>query len=259
MSLHPCCLKGFTWNGTPKGKIGKLADNEAYIAGNSSKRAILYVHDALGWDWTNARLLADHFAAEVDATVYVPDFYHGFHPTEKDVNIYVGDDGEAKLEFTSDFDVKEFFTKNSPDARLPEILACAKELKKKYAFLGAVGYCWGGGVGFKIAAKEHGKLFDCVTIAHPGTPSDDDIRNLSVPVQILSPEHDPTFTQERKDFCLKEIPKLGIDFLYNYFPGVVHGFATKGDPENEVQKRALERAKNAVVQWCLQYASAKEQ
>lgn len=112
----------------------------------------------------------------------------------------------------------------------------------------------GGSINFKLASKEHGHLLDCVMIAHPGAPTDDDVRNLGVPVQIISPEYDPTFTQDRKDLCQSEIPKLGIDYTYNYFPKVMHGFCTKGDPKDEVQKHALEKAKTAVVNWFLTYA-----
>jgi hypothetical protein len=36
-----------------------------YVAGNNPEKAVLYVHDALGWQFKNARLLADHYAKEV--------------------------------------------------------------------------------------------------------------------------------------------------------------------------------------------------
>jgi dienelactone hydrolase len=35
--------------------------------------AIIVIHDLYGWTFPNIRLLADHYAAEVGATVYVPD------------------------------------------------------------------------------------------------------------------------------------------------------------------------------------------
>ena len=38
-----------------------------------SQVAILMVHDIFGWTFPNARLLADHYAKEADATVYLPD------------------------------------------------------------------------------------------------------------------------------------------------------------------------------------------
>ena len=35
----------------------------------------MIVHDLFGWQSPNPRLLADHYAQEVDATVFVPDLY----------------------------------------------------------------------------------------------------------------------------------------------------------------------------------------
>lgn len=34
---------------------------------------IMIVHDIFGWTSANTRLLADHYAKEADATVYIPD------------------------------------------------------------------------------------------------------------------------------------------------------------------------------------------
>ena len=72
-NLSDCCRTTFHWDGTPDGKIDKLADVPAYITGNNTDRAILVCHDALGWDHKNTRLVADHYAKEVGATVYLPD------------------------------------------------------------------------------------------------------------------------------------------------------------------------------------------
>ena len=33
----------------------------------------MIIHDIFGWTLPNSRLLADHYAKEVDATVYLPD------------------------------------------------------------------------------------------------------------------------------------------------------------------------------------------
>ena len=73
--MQECCRTGFRWNGTPVGREAKLADNEAYITGDNANRAILVCHDALGWKFNNTRLLADHYAKEVGATVYMPDLW----------------------------------------------------------------------------------------------------------------------------------------------------------------------------------------
>lgn len=73
--MQKCCVSGFNWKGTPKGKIERFADHEVYISGSNKERAILYIHDGYGWEFSNNRLLADHLADELDATVYLPDLY----------------------------------------------------------------------------------------------------------------------------------------------------------------------------------------
>jgi hypothetical protein len=77
MSVSTCCLKGFEWEGAPAGRIGKLANNEAYITGDNPNAAVMIIHDLLGWTFPNVRLLADHYAREANVTVYVPDFFGG--------------------------------------------------------------------------------------------------------------------------------------------------------------------------------------
>lgn len=64
-TFSPCCLKSFAWSGTPAGHESTLAENSTYITGSSTDAAILFIHDALGWRFKNARLLADHIAKEV--------------------------------------------------------------------------------------------------------------------------------------------------------------------------------------------------
>lgn len=70
-----------------------------------------------------------------------------------------------------------------------------------------------------------------------------------MPVQILAPEHDEMYTQELKDYTNSKIPTLGLQYDYQYFPGIAHGFAVRGDPKDPKAKQALERAKNAAVGW----------
>ena len=75
MSLDPCCVKGFQWDGQPEGKEIPFptSSNQAYIVGSNSDVAVMLIPDLFGWKYPNIRLLADHFAKEVPATVYVPD------------------------------------------------------------------------------------------------------------------------------------------------------------------------------------------
>ena len=78
MSISDCCLKGFQWDGTPVGKVEQfevVSGKQAYVTGSNPNVAILLIHDLLGWEFNNTRLLADHYAKEGDATLYMPDLY----------------------------------------------------------------------------------------------------------------------------------------------------------------------------------------
>jgi dienelactone hydrolase len=69
------CKSGFNWNGMPTGTETTIANQKVYMTGTSKSAAILIIHDIFGWKFGNLRLLADHFAAEANATVYLPDLY----------------------------------------------------------------------------------------------------------------------------------------------------------------------------------------
>ena len=72
--LSACCLEGFQWDGVPAGVNTTLGANNAYVTGPAdSKAAILVIHDLFGWTFPNIRLLADYYAREVGARVWVPD------------------------------------------------------------------------------------------------------------------------------------------------------------------------------------------
>ena len=71
--MSECCLKGFRWEAQPKGHETSLANVNCYVSGSNSSVAILLLHDLYGWKFQNTRLLADHYAEEVNATVYLPD------------------------------------------------------------------------------------------------------------------------------------------------------------------------------------------
>lgn len=63
----------------------------------------------------------------------------------------------------------------------------------------------------------------------------------------MAPERDPHFTEELKAFAVSEIPKLGVPFDYQYFPGLEHGFSVRGNRENAAEMEGLQRARRAAV------------
>ena len=240
MAIPSCCLKTFEWNGTPTGRVDRLAENDTYITGNNSDRAVLLIADLLGWSFPNSRLLADHYAREADATVYLPDFFGGeilpFEPLCK-----------GRFE---EIDLQGYLTRNSRAVREPEIFDCARALRKKYKKVAAVGFCYGGWAVFRLGAKEHQPpMVDCITAGHASLLTKDDIDSASVPVQILAPEHDEMYTPEMKMHSFVTLQKNGVTFDYQHFPGVEHACFTRGDDENQGEREALVRGKDAAVSW----------
>jgi len=73
MAVNKCCVTGFQWGGTPTGSESTLANNPTYVRGSNPDVAVLLVADLFGWKFPNLRLLADHYAREINATVYLPD------------------------------------------------------------------------------------------------------------------------------------------------------------------------------------------
>ncbi|KAI0378167.1 dienelactone hydrolase family protein [Hypomontagnella monticulosa] len=244
MSLAPCCVQGFEWSGTPSGKIGKLGNNDAYIAGDNPDVAVMIVHDVLGWTFPNARLLADHFAREANATVYLPDFFAG----------EIVDPIPILADDFSKFDMVGFRTRQAREVREPEIFAAAKLLREKYKKVGAIGYCYGGWAVFRLAAKEHNPpLVDCISTGHPSLLTEKDIEDVAVPVQVLAPEIDPVYTPELKSHTFETWAKSGIEFEYRQFKGVAHGGLVRGNEEKPGERAAMTRAKNAAVGWFNQF------
>ncbi|EXJ65347.1 esterase/lipase [Cladophialophora yegresii CBS 114405] len=244
MALATCCLKSFAWEDTPTGQTSTLGPLNTYIAGTNTERAILFVHDALGWTFPNARLLADHYAREVDATVYLPDFFGGetlpFEP------ILAGRFHE--VDFTG------FLERNARPIREPEIFDAARALRQQYKKVGAIGFCYGGWACLRLGSKDHDPaLVDAVSIGHPSLLTKEDIDEAAVPVQMLAPEHDVPYPHDMKVHTFEAVMKNGLPLDYVHFPGVEHGSLVRGDARVKGEREAMARAKDAAVNWFRQW------
>ncbi|KAE8365930.1 Alpha/Beta hydrolase protein [Aspergillus caelatus] len=243
MSFSKCCIQGFSWQGTPTGRTGQLSNNDVYITGDNADVAILFIADLFGWTFPNVRLLADHYAREVGATVFVPDFFGG----------EVLDFDLVAAEKFDQIDLPGFIGRNGREQREPEIFDCARALKQDlgYKKVGAVGYCYGGWASFRLGAKEHASapLVDCIAVGHPSLLTKKDIDEVAVPVQMLAPEIDQAYPVELKLHTFETLQRLGVPFDYQHFPGVVHACFIRGDENKPGERAAMERGKNAVVGW----------
>jgi dienelactone hydrolase len=163
----------------------------------------------------------------------------------------VDPDALSDPEKAKNFDLMGFIGRHSKEIRYPEIKAAAQTLKSQYKKVLAIGFCYGGWACFKLAADP--SLIDAVSMAHPSLLDKAEIEGAKVPVQILAPENDFAYTEELKKYTLETLPKLGISWEYIYFPGLQHGFAARGDPNDPKQKEGLERAKRSAVNFMNEY------
>ncbi|KAI1504805.1 putative hydrolase, partial [Biscogniauxia marginata] len=241
--FQDCCVTGFNWDGTPEGHETKLGETNVYVSGSNPDAAVLIVHDIFGWKFPNIRLLADHYAKEADVTAYAPDFFGGeVLPTD----ILLDQSRWGEL------DLPGFTKRHSREIRRGEIFDFAKALRSKYKRVGAVGFCYGGWAVFELGAKGN-NLVDCISTAHPSLLTTEDIDKVGVPVQINAPEHDRVYSQELKDHSNKVIPTLGVPYDYQFFPGVEHAFAVRGNPKDPAERKAMKRAKDTTVSWFRQW------
>ena len=236
--LPECCLQGFEWDGLPSGKESVLADNKAYVVGESTSAALLYIHDALGWEWRNARLLADHYAREAGMTVYLPDFFGGEKLDEELV----------KQGRFAELDMPSFMSRNGRVQREEEIFKCAKQLRERYDFVAAIGFCYGGWAVFRLGSSE-ASLIDCGIVGHPSLVTEDDVAAMRAPLQVLAPEHDVVFNEQLRLYTWQTLQKNKLRFDWQFMPGVSHGCLTKGDERIEGEREAMVRGKEAAVWW----------
>jgi dienelactone hydrolase len=152
----------------------------------------------------------------------------------------------------SELDLPDFLKRNNKDTRTSQIFECAQLLRSKHHRTGAIGFCFGGWGVFRLGAQGN-NLVDCISTAHPTDLTREEIKNVAVPVQIVAPEFDPQFTEDLKAFSTQTIPTLGVPFDYQFFPGLEHAFAVRGDPRNLAERKGMERAKNAAVLWFRQW------
>lgn len=74
-------------------------------------------------------------------------------------------------------------------------------------------------------------------------------------MQICATDNDPYLSGELIEYINKVIPTLNIEYDYQFFPGLMHGFASRADTKDPKQVKALERAKNATVSWLQEHLS----
>ncbi|KAK0526870.1 hypothetical protein OC842_005045 [Tilletia horrida] len=251
---HSCCDKGYFHKGDPKGQFAPLgADGRrTYISGpepGQAKAAILIIADVFGVSLNNNKLIADYYAKETGARVYVPDFFDGEDCWTQLAGAEIGSEEAQKR-----FNFVEFLGKYSP-RDTSKIEAAAKAIKALHPGkkLGAVGFCWGAPGSMRLGSADvpADAQADAVAWAHPSLLElPGDIANLVKPSCLLTCETDPQLPKEQREIVEAEINKLAKKGIYStlrYFPGVTHGWAVRGDEKDDFTARATRDAQQTLA------------
>jgi len=235
------CIKGVTFEGTPKGVMKTINGVNTYVAKaerpSNSRRALLLLTDIFGLPLVNSKLMADDFAANGFDT-FIPDYLNGdpvpINDPTFNFTAWLPNHGEAQT--------------------MPVLLATMAGLRKKgFKEFAATGYCFGGLYSTRLSQRN---LIKVGTMAHPSLLTvPDDFNTLlaqsHVPVQINSAELDGAFTpafQAIADNILgggKYLPGYNRTF----FAGVGHGFAVRANLSDPIAKAAKEGAFFDAVEW----------
>jgi len=236
------CCQGSVASGEPQGTITQIAGIDAYVISGDNKntgRAVLFICDVFGISFINNKLLADYYAKNGNLTVYAPDLFDK-QPAP--------DTMLKDPEIRKAFDFPSFMARNPKELRYPLLKSFIQELKENHGVkkIASIGFCYGGWASVLLSGDQ---LVDAAGIAHPSRVEfPKDIENIKTPTLWLMAETDQAFPADVQQQTLEIIKKKEYTYTFRLYPKTVHGFAVRGDSEDEVvRKAAVDAAKDAVT------------
>ncbi|KAG1743306.1 uncharacterized protein EDB91DRAFT_1328558 [Suillus paluster] len=121
----------------------------------------------------------------------------------------------------------------------------------KYDRIGAVGYCFGGPLGVRLAPLD---IFDSLVVCHPGWVSEAEVKAINVPTSWVCAEEDITFgpairNQAEALLAAREGKDDFVDYEFVDYKGTVHGFACQPPLEFPDVKEAFEKSIDQTLKW----------
>ncbi|EIW59430.1 alpha/beta-hydrolase [Trametes versicolor FP-101664 SS1] len=254
----PDCINGSLHTGTPVGSETKVGGVNAYVTGDEkSSRIIIIGADIYGWKFVNTRLLADEYAAR-GFRVIVPDFFSGwslplwgldaFAPAALPKSLFT----RYILTPAALFLLVPFVLRNLPHqiSTLTAIAAAVRAAAPPTAKVGFAGFCWGG----RFAISQNA-LFDASVAAHPSLvkfPAELD--GVKGPFSLAVAATDKDFDRGRAEETERILKGRGLkDVQVVIYDGVHHGWTTRANLADKVQRKARDDAVEQVVGWFEKY------
>jgi dienelactone hydrolase len=241
-----CCVQGSVKHfGEPSGETITIAGIQTYISkppvkGSHQEKVILYLADVFGPFYPNAQLLQDYYAS------------HGF--LVLGIDYFFGDPVHLHLD-EAGFDFSAWVAKSKQRAKgaFPKWLKEVREIYGTDTKYSAVGYCFGAPFALELAATD-----DIVAAAcgHPASLTEDHFRNITKPLLLSCAETDPYFPKESRRRAEDILEEVKATYHVQIFSGVLHGFATRGDPQVESSRWAKEKSAQGIIQWFLRFSGS---
>lgn len=217
----------------------------------SLKKGILFIPDIFG-PHPNAYQMADTLAARGGFVVVMPDFFRG---TQWTLDNFPPADGWQSPAWTN------FLASLTYDQMKPRvqqgiaILRAMLETDSKsfadhdaaapaavIAKIGAVGFCWGGGIAMEALAEG---LVDAAASPHPSHLTTDLMKRVCGPVCLLPTKDDSELLD------IKEAAEsTGHKVVYKYFEDMHHGFCgARGNFNDELNRTRANEAVDIMVKF----------
>ncbi|KAJ7670241.1 dienelactone hydrolase endo-1-3,1,4-beta-D-glucanase [Mycena rosella] len=255
----PDCFKGAVLEGEPTGVISTEFEGAYFATGGNAKRAIILLTDIFGLPLKNSKILADNFAKHLDCDVWIPDLFQGHPPVGLD-QLQLPERAGVKLGFFAMLKLVwsilpsiPALIGNRPAVVNVRTISFVKKLQeaKKYERIGAIGYCFGGGVATQVGASEP-DLFNSIILVHPSPPSDAHIKAIKAPTAWSCAEDDMGIKPARVNEieALYAARKGKADFVdYEIKVYKAHGFGARPNFAYPDVKEGFEKAFQQAVDW----------
>ncbi|THU90359.1 alpha/beta-hydrolase [Dendrothele bispora CBS 962.96] len=238
-----CCFsKGVKHSGTPVGRTETIGGVQTYVSepsqsqsnnAGTAKNVILFMSDIWGPFKENAQLLQDYFAE------------NGFYVVGLD---YFFGDTVDKHDDEPNFDrmtwVKE--KKVIADEAAVKWFKAVKEIYGSNAKYCAVGYCFGAPYVLEWATTDE---IVAGAFAHPALLNEDHFSKIKKPLFMSCAETDPTFPLPARRRAEDLLIEAKAQYCIHVFSGVAHGFATRGDPNQNDSRWAKEESASSIGRW----------
>jgi dienelactone hydrolase len=202
------------------------------------------ITDVFGHRFINPQLIADQLAAN-GYFVVMPDVFHG---------------DPVPLNKPDGFDLMAWLKGppgHNPRTVDPVIDATIVEMRTRLGCkrIGAVGYCFGAKYVIRHLRPDQGKI-EVGYCAHPSFIESEELAEIKGPLAISAAETDTIFPAEKRYESEEILKKTGMPYQINLYSGVEHGFAVRGDLNDNVAKYAKESAFLQAVQFFGEYLKA---